>query len=217
MAAIFKPEANLAAKVGLLVAAVLVLGVIAWWWGYPRTDYRRNDFWFVDQVVPFSHQHHVGGLGIDCRFCHLQIENAAAGSMPPTYVCMTCHSQIWTNAKMLAPVRASLAEDKPLVWNRVTNLPDYVFFNHAIHIAKGVGCSECHGQIDRMDLTYKAKDMEMTFCVDCHENPGPRLRPADQIYNTEWRRTADTPSPKALLAEYHIPSRNLLDCSICHR
>ncbi|HEX5326361.1 MAG TPA: cytochrome c3 family protein [Acetobacteraceae bacterium] len=217
MAAVFRPGANLASKLGLVAMAAMVLAGIGWWWGYPRTDYRRNDFWYVGQTVPFSHRHHVGGLGIDCRFCHIEIANSEKGSMPPTHVCMTCHSQIWTNAKMLAPVRDSLASNTPLVWNRVTNLPDYVFFNHSIHIAKGVGCSECHGPIDRMDLTYKAKDMEMTFCIDCHVNPGPRLRPADQIYNTEWQRTPDTPSPKALLAEYHIPSRDLIDCSVCHR
>ncbi|HEY6432131.1 MAG TPA: cytochrome c3 family protein [Acetobacteraceae bacterium] len=217
MAAIFGPGANLAAKLGLVGMAALLLAGVGWWWGSPRTDYKRNENWVVNQAVPFSHAHHVGGLGLDCRFCHIEIENAATGSMPPTHVCMTCHSQIWTNAKLLAPVRDSLANDTPLVWNRVTNLPDYVYFNHSIHIAKGVGCSECHGPVDRMDLTYKAKDMEMTFCIDCHVNPGPRLRPADQIYNTEWHRTANTPSPPALMAEYHIPSRNLLDCSVCHR
>ena len=217
MAAIFGPGANLASKVGLIGGALLVLAGVGWWWGWPRTDYRRNSFWVVDQPVPFSHQHHVGGLGLDCRYCHVEIENAVTGSMPPTHVCMTCHSQIWTNAKILAPVRESLANDTPLVWNRVTNLPDYVFFNHSIHIAKGVGCSECHGAVATMSLTYKASGMTMTFCIDCHADPGPRLRPADQIYNTEWHRTADTPSPKALLTQYHVPNRDLLDCSVCHR
>jgi len=217
MAAIFKPGANLAAKLGLIGMAGFVLAGIGWWFVWPRTDYMQNKYWFVDQTVPFSHAHHVGGLGLDCRFCHLHIADSALGSMPTTHVCMTCHSQIWTNARMLAPVRDSLADDKPLVWNRVYNVPDYVFFNHSIHIAKGVGCSECHGRMDRMDLTYKAEGMTMTFCIDCHENPGPRLRPADQIYNTEWKRGPDTPSPKALMAQYHIPNRYLLDCTICHR
>jgi hypothetical protein len=217
MAALFTPCANLAARLGLASAGLLVLAGIGWWWGWPRTDYQRNDFWVVDQAVPLSHRHHVGGLGLDCRYCHVRIAQSVGGSMPPTHVCMTCHSQIWTNAAVLAPVRDSLADDKPLAWNRITNLPDYVYFNHSIHIAKGVGCAECHGPIDRMDLTYKAHSMTMTFCIDCHENPGPRLRPADQIYNMDWQRRPDTPSARALMAYYHIPSRNLLDCSVCHR
>ncbi len=217
MAAIFRPGANLAAKLGLIIGALLVVGGIGWWWAWPRTDYERNDNWTVGQTVPFSHEHHVGGLGLDCRYCHIRIAQAVTGSMPPTHVCMTCHSQIWTNAGILAPVRDSLANNTPVVWNRVTNLPDYVFFNHSIHIAKGVGCAECHGPIDRMDLTYKARNMTMTFCIDCHADPGPRLRPADQVYNMEWQRGPDTPSPKALMAQYHVPSRDLLNCSICHR
>ena len=109
------------------------------------------------------------------------------------------------------------ARDKPIVWGRVNNLPDYVYFNHSIHVAKGVGCSSCHGQVDRMPLTYKAASLTMDFCLECHRNPGPQLRPESEIYNTEWTRTADTPSPAALLAHYRIPDRDLTDCSICHR
>jgi hypothetical protein len=131
---------------------------------------------------------------------------------------MTCHSQIWTNAAMLAPVRESLALNVPIHWRRVYDLPDYVFFDHSIHIAKGVGCAECHGEINRMPLTYKATDLEMTFCIDCHADPGPRLRPRDQIFNMEWHRTADTPSPRTLMAEYNVRAGGLLlDCSTCHR
>jgi hypothetical protein len=110
-----------------------------------------------------------------------------------------------------------LADDKPIVWNRLTDLPDYVYFNHSIHIAKGVGCSSCHGAVDRMPLTYKAKNLTMQFCLDCHRDPGPQLRPKAEIYNTEWLRTAATPSPAALMAEYHVGGRTLTDCSICHR
>jgi hypothetical protein len=149
--------------------------------------------------------------------CHTSVEVSANAGLPPTYTCMTCHSQIWTNAALLAPVRNSLADDQPIVWRRITNLPDYVYFNHSIHIAKGVGCDECHGPVDTMPLMYKAKSFTMKFCLNCHNDPGPRLRPESEIYNTEWHRTAATPSPAALMAEYHIPSRPLSDCSICHR
>ncbi len=217
MAAIFRPSANLAAKAGLLAGFALFAAGMLWWWVYPRTDYARNLRWIVDQPVPFSHQHHVAGLGIDCRFCHTSVEVGATAGLPPTYTCMTCHSQIWTNAALLAPVRDSMANDQPIVWHRINNLPEYVYFNHGIHIAKGVGCSSCHGAVDRMPLMSKQATFTMSFCTDCHSNPGPNLRPQDQIFNTEWHRTADTPSPEALLRQYHVPSRNLTECSICHR
>jgi len=180
----------MAAAVTLLaVAGVVTTGVI-WWWAWPRTDYARHVRWPLDQPVPFSHEHHVAGLGLDCRFCHSGVEVSANAGLPPTTTCMTCHSQIWTNAELLAPVRLSLANGTPLAWHRVTDLPDYVYFNHSIHIAKGIGCSSCHGEIDRMPLTYKAKSLTMQFCLDCHRNPPPNL---------------------------HLGARRLTDCSICHR
>ena len=217
MAAIFGPVANLLSKVALLGVAALVLGALGCWWWWPRTDYARHVRAALEQPVPFSHQHHVAGLGIDCRFCHTAVEVAATAGMPPTYTCMTCHSQIWTNAALLAPVRASLANDTPLVWRRVTDLPDYVYFNHSIHIAKGVGCESCHGEVESMPLTYKAKTLTMAFCLDCHRDPGSHLRPKAAIYDTRWHRTAATPSVSELRALYHVPDRNLTDCSLCHR
>lgn len=217
MAAIFRPEANLIAKLVLLgIAGFLVIGTV-WWWFWPRTNYTRHVNWTPSQMVPFSHKHHVAGLGIDCRFCHTTVETAGNASLPPTYTCMTCHSQIWTNAGILAPVRQSLAENKPLVWQRISGLPDYVYFNHAIHIAKGVGCASCHGEIDDMPLTHKATTFTMGFCLNCHANPGPQLRPKDKIFDMSWHRTKDTPTPAELMALYHVPSRKLTDCSICHR
>lgn len=218
MAAIFRPSANLWAKVVLLAMAGFVVGGTGWWWVWPRTNWERRVRLVVDQPVPFSHRHHVGGLGIGCLMCHSKVETGTNAGMPPSYTCMTCHSQIWTNAKVLAPVRESLATNTPIVWGRVTNLPDYVYFNHSIHIAKGVGCSTCHGAVAEMPLMYKAKTMTMQWCLNCHRNPGPNLRPRDQIYNTLWKRSATTPSPAALLAEYHLDThRNLTECSICHR
>ncbi|MBV9250333.1 MAG: cytochrome c3 family protein, partial [Acetobacteraceae bacterium] len=167
--------------------------------------------------VPFSHQHHVAGLGIDCRFCHTTVEVAGNASLPPTYTCMTCHSQVWTDAAILAPIRESLANNTPIEWHRITDLPDYVYFNHAIHINKGVGCQSCHGEVERMPLMQKAKSMTMGFCLDCHANPGPNLRPKDQIFNTDWHRSKDPLSPEALMAQYNVGGRNLTDCSVCHR
>jgi hypothetical protein len=217
MAAIFRPSANLAATVTVLIVAGLVVALLVGWWVWPRTDYARHVLWQVDQPVPFSHEHHVSGLGIDCRFCHASVEVSADAGLPSTSTCMTCHSQIWTNAALLEPVRHSLANDTPIQWNRINDLPDYVYFNHSIHIAKGVGCSSCHDDVGRMPLSYKAKSLTMGFCLDCHRNPGPRLRPRDQIFNTEWKRGPSTPSAQALLAGYHIGGRSLTDCSICHR
>jgi Cytochrome c7 and related cytochrome c len=217
MAAIFGPAANLAVKVTLLaVAAIVLLGACVWFW-WPRTDYARNLNSVVDQPIPFSHQHHVAGLGLDCRFCHTSVETSANAGLPPTSTCMTCHSQVWTNAALLAPVRESLANNTPIIWHRVTDLPDYVYFNHSIHIAKGVGCESCHGAIESMPLTYKAKTLTMEFCLDCHRNPASNLRPKSAIYDTGWRRTNDTPSPATLLSLYHVPDRTLTDCSLCHR
>lgn len=217
MAAIFPPAANLAAKLVLLSLAGAITAGIGWWWLFPRTDYARHVDWTVQQPVPFSHQHHVGGLGIDCRFCHVTVEVSGNAGLPPTYTCMTCHSQIWTNAALLAPVRQSLADNVPIRWHRVTDLPDYVYFNHAIHVAKGVGCESCHGQVADMPLMRKVRSMTMSFCLDCHRDPAPHLRPAEAIFDTKWHRTPDTPSPAALMAQYHVGGRNLTECSICHR
>jgi hypothetical protein len=217
LAAIFGPAANLASKVILLVVLfVVAAALIAWWW-WPRTDYARHMHAEMEQPVPFSHEHHVAGLGLDCRFCHTTVETSSSAGLPATATCMTCHSQIWTNAVLLAPVRESFATSTPIRWRRVTDLPDYVYFNHSIHVAKGVGCQSCHGEVQSMSLTYKDKPLTMEFCLDCHRNPGPNLRPKAALYDTHWARTPETPSPTALLAQYHVPDRTLTDCSLCHR
>ena len=217
MAAIFRPGSNLAGRSVLLGAGLLVAAGVAWWWLAPRTDWARQVGFTIDQPVPFSHQHHVAGLGLDCRFCHASVEVSSRAGLPPTWTCMTCHSQIWTNAALLAPVRQSLVDGTPISWGQVYDLPDYVYFNHSIHIAKGVGCESCHGPVATMPLTYKATTLTMQFCLDCHRDPGPQLRPEAAIFDTTWQRTKDTPSPAALMAHYGIPDRDLTDCSICHR
>jgi hypothetical protein len=173
--------------------------------------------WVRDKPVPFRHQHHGGGLGIDCRYCHTSVTESSFAGLPPTKTCMTCHSQVWTNAAILEPVRESLAGHKPLRWASVYTLPDYVFFDHSIHVAKGVGCTECHGPIGDMPLTYKATTLYMSWCLDCHRNPAPHLRPLKAVFDPHWHRTASTPSGKQLMALYRIHPRTLTDCSVCHR
>jgi hypothetical protein len=218
LAPIFAPGANLVAKLALLVVGGCLVVVFLIGWIVPSTEWATRVDYPIGQPVPFSHQHHVGELGLDCRFCHTTVERSATAGMPPTHTCMTCHSQLWTNAKVLAPVRASLASGKPLHWNRVNQLPDYVYFNHSIHIAKGVGCVTCHGRLDQMPLTSKQASLRMAWCVDCHRDPRPNLRPREAVFDMAWRRSKDTPSGKALFARYHIRSAaELTDCSVCHR
>ena len=211
------PGAGLIAKAGVIGAILMIMAGAAFWWGESRTDYQTGVGWMLDQPVPFSHEHHVAGLGIDCRFCHSSVEQSAAAGLPPTYSCMTCHSQVWTKAAMLAPVRDSLAENRAIRWNRVNDLPDYVYFNHAIHVAKGVGCASCHGELDRMPLTAKAHAFTMRFCLDCHRDPGPELRPRAALFDLHWQRGDGTPTPRQLPDFYHLGGRRLTDCTICHR
>src|SRR5512146_714081 len=175
MAQIFHRSTNVLSKASIVGLALLAAGATtagALWYGSPfMNDVEVS----VQQVVPFSHEHHVSGLGLDCRYCHTSVENSSFAGIPPTHTCMTCHSQVWTDAPMLEPVRASLAENKSLNWRRVAVLPEYVYFRHDIHIAKGVGCVECHGRVDTMALTYRAKALTMQFCLDCHRDPAPHL------------------------------------------
>lgn len=171
----------------------------------------------VEQPIPFSHRHHVGDDGLDCRYCHTSVETSAFAGIPSTQVCMTCHSQLYDDAEMLAPVRESLASGQPLHWNRVHELPDFVFFDHSIHVAKGVGCETCHGRVDRMPLTRQVESLHMSWCLDCHRDPTERLRPRDAITVMGWKPGPDTPSGQALLRYYDIHTAGLTDCTVCHR
>jgi Cytochrome c7 and related cytochrome c len=215
--AIFGPRANLFMNAALFATAGLLVFLLVLVWVVPVMGYNTQERYTPPQPVPFSHKHHVSGLGLDCRYCHTTVEISQNAGIPPTETCMTCHSQIWTNAAILAPVRQSLADRKPLRWTRVYTLPDYVYFDHSIHIAKGVGCTECHGPIGDMALTWKATTLYMSWCLECHRNPAPRLRPRDQVFNPHWQRAADTPSGEELLATYHIHPETLADCGVCHR
>ena len=221
MAQIFGKSSNSIARFSLLAAFFGFFG----FWGLVYAVYLSPYTTDVNvprrQPVPFSHQHHVSGLGIDCRYCHDSVETSSFAGIPPTHTCMSCHSQVWTDAPMLAPVRQSLATDQPLSWNRVNQLPDFVFFNHSIHVNKGIGCSTCHGRVDQMPLTHKAHSLYMRWCLDCHEAPERQLRTKDQIFNMSWEPPKDQlERGTQLLKEYHIrPERlaQLRDCGMCHR
>ena len=216
---LFAPGADAVFRLALLMAvgSIIIACLVAA--GISRSSYMYGVGVALEQPVPFSHKHHAGELGLDCRYCHQQVETLATAGIPPTHTCMTCHSEIWRAAPMLEPVRASLANDVPLQWRRVNRLPDYVYFNHSIHVDKGIGCSSCHGAVDTMQLTYQAKAFEMQFCLNCHRDPEQFVRPKEQVWNMSWTPPADqaTRGP-ALVAQYHIRDGQVLtDCSICHR
>ena len=187
----------------------------------------------MPQPVAFSHAHHVGQLGIDCRYCHTSVETSSFAGIPPTKTCMNCHSQIWTNAELLEPVRASFKSGESLQWTRVNQLPDFVFFNHSIHINKGVGCNTCHGPVDQMPLMYQQESLQMEWCLSCHRVPEKNLRPRDQVFNMRYQQPTDEANAvvvdgksftdqlslgKALVEKYHVRGvRDITSCSTCHR
>jgi len=144
-----------------------------------------------DQPVPFSHKHHVQGLGVQCQYCHVSVEKSSYAGIPPTKTCVNCHAQLWTNAELLAPVRASWNTGKPLVWTKVHDLPDYVYFSHQIHVNKGLGCASCHGRVDKMPLMYAQNTLQMEWCLDCHRNPAKNLRPTSELYNMAWEKPSE--------------------------
>ena len=216
MAQIFHRSANSLAKVSI-VAVVLLLAGTVW------AAYKINAGTFItdvnvarDQPVPFSHKHHVGDDGIDCRYCHTSVETSSFAGLAPTETCMSCHSQIWANAELLEPVRASFRTGKSLEWTRVHDLPDFVYFNHSIHVNKGIGCSTCHGRVDRMPLMYKVNTLYMQWCVECHRNPAQYVRPRDQVFNIAYQYPDNQLELGVrLVREYKIQS--LTDCVTCHR
>jgi len=203
-----------------LLGAILSVTATA----YAVFQYYHSDWWdrvgfAPDQPVLFSHRHHAGDLRIDCRFCHATVETEAFAGMPTTQTCLNCHSQIFTDTPMLQPVVRSAAEDRPLAWRRVTHLPDHVYFNHSIHLAKGVGCTTCHGPVGDMALTAKGQPLSMRWCIDCHRDPGPRLRPRDELFLPVPVRADpghNAPEAAQLVQAYHIHLEHLTNCSTCH-
>jgi hypothetical protein len=198
---------------GTVLGATLLFGALEL---YVRSPWITQVGQPVDQPVAFSHKHHVADDGIDCRYCHTNVETGAFAGMPGTQTCMNCHSQVWAQSPALEPVRRSFASGQPIRWNRVNNLAEFVYFDHSIHVQKGFGCSTCHGPVDQMPLTYKAQTFQMSFCLDCHQNPAQYVRPEDQVFNMAWQPPANQDALGAQLVQaYHIQSK--ISCSTCHR
>ncbi|HVK38510.1 MAG TPA: cytochrome c3 family protein [Candidatus Kapabacteria bacterium] len=218
MAQIFRPSTNSLARATILGALLFIVGSLWLLAEINRSSYVTNAEVYRDQPVPFSHEHHVAGLGLDCRYCHTSVEESSFAGIPPTETCMTCHSQIWTNAPMLEPVRESYRTGRAMRWVRVHDLPDFVYFNHSIHVAKGVGCQSCHGRVDRMPLMYQNATLQMEWCLECHRAPEKFLRPRDQVFSMNYRPAGDQLEiGSRLVREYKVNVGQLSDCSICHR
>ncbi len=239
MPQIFHRSTNTLAKLsifgGLFIAAAAVWALAE----VNRSSYNTGQFIERQQPVQFSHKHHVGDDGIDCRYCHTSVETSSFAGLPPTRTCMNCHSQIWSDSPYLEIVRASYKENKPIEWTRVNDLPDFVYFNHGIHVSKGVGCASCHGRIDQMPAVYQAASLQMEWCLACHREPERFLRPKDKVFDMTWNIDADADNgvvadPENRLAENRSPQRIALgkklkqdykvrsvavitSCSTCHR
>ena len=214
MARLFGPADTTRFRLILLLAPI-AFGILVTIYAFVyRNSYYTRESNHIEQPVPFSHAHHVGGLGIDCRYCHTSVETSAFAGMPATATCMRCHSIIWADSPMLEPVRASYRTGIPIRWTRVYDLPDYVYFNHSIHIAKGIGCKTCHGHIDQMPLTAKNESLHMRWCVGCHRSPRAHMGPVDKVFDLSYD-PADHPSRQLVKLDLAQSARD--DCWICHR
>jgi len=219
MAQLFHRSTNALTRLSIF-GGLLAIGAVTWAWaGVIRAPYITDQNIVREQPVPFSHQHHVGGLGLDCRYCHTSVENSSFAGVPSTQICMNCHRQVWSDSPMLEPVRASFRTHQPIRWTRVNNVPDFVYFDHSIHIRQGVGCETCHGRLDHMPLTWKAEAMRMEWCLNCHRHPENYLRPREEVFTMGWKPgLPQADIGRKLVREYKVDSAaNLTDCSVCHR
>lgn len=219
MAQLFHRSANNIAKISLILA-VVVAGLAGYvYTQVARSSYLTNQYLERQQPVQFSHKHHSGDDGIDCRYCHTTVETSNTAGMPSTQTCMTCHSQLWADAPYLEPIRASFRENKPIEWERVHDLPEYAYFNHSIHVAKGIGCSSCHGDVSNMAAVYQQESLQMEWCLSCHRNPEQFVRPLSEITNTKWNvNELSIEERRKLKEEYKIRNTDILtSCSTCHR
>ena len=216
MAQIFHHSTNTIARVSIY-GAVILIGLLGFAINVVnQTSYVTEVHNARPQPVPFSHKHHAGELGLDCRYCHSSVEVSSSAGMPPTQTCMTCHSQIWTNAAILEPVRASYRDSTPISWTRVNAVPDFVYFNHSIHVAKGVGCTTCHGPVAEMNITWRAETLYMRWCLECHNAPEKYLRPRSEVFNAFYQPPNDQLIlGERLMKEYKV--QKLTNCTTCHR
>jgi hypothetical protein len=216
MPQIFSRGANTLAKLSLALGLMGAVGAISLLIIFGKSSYVTRANEFVEQPLQFSHAHHVGDDGIDCRYCHTSVETSSFAGIPPTQTCMNCHSQLWVDSPILEPVRASLREDRSLHWTRVHDLPDFVYFNHSIHVKKGVGCETCHGRVDQMPLMYQQNSLQMEWCIGCHRAPEQFVRPREEVFTMGYRPpVAQEVLGPQLVREYAIQS--LTSCSTCHR
>jgi hypothetical protein len=219
MAQIFRPSTNTLARASIGGGGLLVVILTLAAGGFVYSSYMTGVGAPRIQPVPFSHKHHVADAGIDCRYCHTSVEQSSFAGIPPTKTCMNCHSQLWADSPLLEPVRESWRTGRSLEWVRVNNLADFVYFNHSIHVNKGVGCVTCHGRVDQMPLTWKAKSLYMEWCLECHRAPERFVRPREYVFSMDWQPHEDQVAlGRKLVKEYKIQSpANLTSCSTCHR
>ncbi len=222
MPQLFGRSANTLALVSIAVLGIVGAGAVGLLYAFQSSPYVTEIDTFKSQPVPFSHQHHVQGLGIDCRYCHSSVEVSGSAGIPPVATCMNCHKALWADQSMLKPVRDAFKDGTPLEWNRIHKLPEFVYFNHSAHVNKGVGCQSCHGRVDKMPLMAKSKSLYMGWCLECHRNPSPNLRPVDQITNMEWQPNEEWANKNKL--EHHgirerknFQVHQLSNCAVCHR
>jgi hypothetical protein len=219
MPQLFHHSTNILAKVSIFGAIFIILGALWVVAAINRSSWNTGAFIEREQPVQFSHKHHSGDDGIDCRYCHTSVETSASAGMPSTQVCMNCHTQIWADSPYLEPVRESARTGKPIEWTRVHDLPDYVYFNHSIHVNKGVGCSTCHGNVSQMPLMYQAASLQMEWCLECHRKPEEYIRPKQDIYKMDWQAPANQREVGAQLAKQNkiLDKFVMTSCSTCHR
>ena len=216
MAQIFHPSTNTFSRFTIYLVVLLVISAGTIFGSLHRSPYFTQANVVRTQPVPFSHRHHVSEIGIDCRYCHVHVEETAVAGIPPTKTCMNCHSQVWKDSPMLEPVRESYRTGKSLEWVRVHDLADFAYFDHSIHVKKGVGCTTCHGQVDDMPLMWRDATLLMGWCLDCHRAPENFVRPRSEVFNTQWKPGPDQAEKgRALVAAHKI--LRLEDCSTCHR
>ncbi|HKV26259.1 MAG TPA: cytochrome c3 family protein [Candidatus Acidoferrum sp.] len=219
MAQIFHRSTNLISRFSLISVAFLsTLGLVGAF-GIARSPYRTDQYVTREQPIQFSHKHHVSDDGIDCRYCHTSVETSSFAGIPPTKTCMNCHSVLFEDTAYLEPVRDSYRTGQSIRWVKVHRLPDYVYFNHSIHINKGVGCSTCHGSVDQMPLVFQAAPLLMEWCLGCHRNPAQALRPIDQVFNMRWKPPSNQEEiGRKFMVERKIrTTAELTSCSTCHR
>lgn len=219
MGQIFPRNANLLARLSIFATLLLVAELALITAVFFRSNAYRQINVAIEQPVPFSHQLHSGTLGVDCRYCHVSVDTSSFANIPATETCMTCHSQIKTGSARLAPVRESYATGEPILWEKVNRVPDFVYFNHSIHVNKGVGCSECHGQVNQMAVVWQPQAFFMGYCLNCHRNPENYVRPRDEVFNMDYVHPANQAElGRQLVADYGImPATQLTNCWTCHR